>query len=82
MFQSCRDEATASWVVPVLSGRGVKCLAQRHNEAEVDFEPPTSRFGVRRSTTEPPRSSQSFVAVQPGLCRTLSETQVFSRRGS
>ena len=36
--------------------RGVKCLAQGHNTAEVGFEPPTSRSGVRRSTTEPPRS--------------------------
>ena len=36
--------------------RGVKCLAQGHNTAEVDFEHPTSRSGVRRSTTEPPRS--------------------------
>ena len=26
--------------------RGVKCLAQGHNTAEVGFEPPTSRSGV------------------------------------
>ena len=37
--------------------RGVKCLAQGHNMAEVGFEPPTSRSGVRYSTTEPPCSS-------------------------
>ena len=36
--------------------RGVKCLAQGHNTAEVGFEPQTSRSGVRRSTTEPPHS--------------------------
>ena len=36
--------------------RGVKCLAQGHNTAAVDFEPLTSRSGVRHSTTEPPRS--------------------------
>ena len=34
---------------------GVKCLAQGHNTAEVGFEPPTSRYRVRGSTTEPPR---------------------------
>ena len=38
MFQSCRDRAIASWVLPVLLG--VKCLAQGHNTAEVGFEPP------------------------------------------
>ena len=38
---------------------GVKCLAQGHTTAEVGFEPPTSRYGVRRSTTEPPRSPVS-----------------------
>ena len=37
--------------------RGVNYLAQGHNTAEVGFEPPTSRSGLRRSTTEPPRSS-------------------------
>ena len=36
--------------------RGVKCFAQGHNTAEVGFEPPTSRSGVHRSTTEPPGS--------------------------
>ena len=36
--------------------RGVKGLAQGHNTAAVGFEPPTSRSGVRHSTTEPPRS--------------------------
>ena len=36
--------------------RGVKCLAQGHNTAAVGIEPPTSRSGVRHSTTEPPRS--------------------------
>ena len=55
IFQSCRDGATASWVINQYF-RGVKCLAQGHNTAAVDFEPPTSRFGVRHSTTEPPRS--------------------------
>ena len=33
------------------------CLAQGHNTVTlVGFEPRTSRFGVRRSTTTPPRS--------------------------
>ena len=55
IFQSCRDGAIASWVINQYF-RGVKCLAQGHNTAAVGFEPPTSRCGVRHSTTEPPRS--------------------------
>ena len=55
IFQSCRDGVTASWVMNQYF-RGVKCLAQGHNTAAVDFEPPTSRSGVRHTTTEPPRS--------------------------
>ena len=55
IFQSCRDGATASWVLNQYF-RGVKCLAQGHNTAEVGFEPQTSCSGVRHSTTEPPRS--------------------------
>ena len=57
IFQSCRDGATASWVINQYF-RGVTCLAQGHNTAAVGFEPPTSRSGVRHSTTEPPRSPQ------------------------
>ena len=33
--------------------RGVKCLAEGHNTAEVGFEPQIFRSGVQRSTTEP-----------------------------
>ena len=55
IFQSCRDGATTSWVINQYFW-GVKCLAQGHNTAAVGFEPPTSRSGVRHSTTEPPRS--------------------------
>ena len=55
IFQSCRDGATASMVINQYF-RGVKCLAQGHNTAAVGIEPPTSRSGVRHSTTEPPRS--------------------------
>ena len=55
IFQSCRDGATASWVINQYFW-GVKCLAQGHNTAEVGFEPPTSRSGVLHSTTEPRRS--------------------------
>ena len=55
IFQSCRDGATASWVINQYFW-GVKCLAQGHNTAAVGFEPPTSRSRVRHSTTEPPRS--------------------------
>ena len=54
-FQSCRDGAIASWVINQYF-RGVKCLAEGHNTAEVGLEPRTSRSGVRHSTTEPPRS--------------------------
>ena len=57
IFQSCRDGAIASWVIYQYF-RGVKCLAQGHNTAEVGLEPRTSRSGVRHSTTEPPRSLQ------------------------
>ena len=45
IFQSCRDGATASWVINQYF-RGVKCLAQGHNTAAVGFEPPTSRSRV------------------------------------
>ena len=55
IFQSCRDGAIASWVINQYF-RGVKCLAQGHNTAEVGLEPRTSRSGVRHSTTEPPCS--------------------------
>ena len=57
IFQSCRDGATASWVINQYF-RGEKCLAQGHNTAAVGIEPPTSRSGVRHSTTEPPRSPE------------------------
>ena len=52
-----------STIFSVMSGRshrlyfrGVKCLVQGHNMAEVGFEPWASRSGARRSATEPPRS--------------------------
>ena len=49
-----------SWVINQYF-RGVKCLAQGHHTAAVGIEPPTSRSGVRHSTTEPPRSPMSFM---------------------
>ena len=49
ILQSCQDAG-------ITRIRGVKCLAQGHNTAEVGFELPTSRSGVRHSTTEPPSS--------------------------
>ena len=36
IFQSCRDGATASWVINQYF-RGVKCLAQGHNTAAVGY---------------------------------------------
>ena len=37
------------------------CLAQGHNTVTlVGIEPRTSRFGVRRSTTTPPRSLEKI----------------------
>ena len=66
--QSCRDGATASWVINQYF-RGVKCLAQGHNTAAVGFEPPTSRSGVRHSTTEPPRSPPNSCLVKIGKQR-------------
>ena len=65
IFQSCRDGATASWVINQYF-RGVKCLAQGHNTAAVGFESPTSRSGVRHSTTEPPRSPWSMLCTWEG----------------
>ena len=65
IFQSCRDGAIASWVINQYF-RGVKCLAQGHNTAEVGLEPRTSRSGVRHSTTEPPRSPWEKVSL--GVC--------------
>ena len=38
------------------------CLAQGHNTVPlVGIEPRTSRFGVRRSTTTPPRSHMTYM---------------------
>ena len=54
IFQSCREKPPLPEHYQYF--RGVKCLAQGHNAAEVGFEPPTSRSGARRSTTEPQRS--------------------------
>ena len=72
IFQSCRDGAIASWVINQYF-RGVKCLAQGHNTAEVGLEPRTSRSGVRHSTTEPPRSRLGLwnVILHEGCTTTL-----------
>ena len=64
IFQSCRDGATASWVINQ-SFLGVKCLAQGHNTAAVGFEPLTSCSGVRHSTTEPLRSPDFYCILNP-----------------
>ena len=80
IFQSCWDGAIASWVINQYF-RGVKCLAQGHNTAAVGFEPPTSRSGVRHSTTEPPRSpwsdwayAQADLVIGLGVCPGWSES--------
>ena len=75
IFQSCRDGATASWVINQYF-RGVKCLAQGHNTAAVGFEPPTSRSGVRHSTTEPPRSPLCYLMDR--LLKLTAETNLTS----
>ena len=62
IFQSCRDGATASWVINQYF-QGVKCLAQGHNTAEVGFVPPTSSSRVRHSTTVPRRSPLNLVST-------------------
>ena len=62
IFQSCRNVAIASWVINQYF-RGVKCLAQGHNMVAVGLEPPTSRSGVRHSTTEPPRSPKTLIRL-------------------
>ena len=76
IFQSCRDGATASWVINQYF-RGVKCLAQGHNTAAVGLEPPTSRSGVRDSTTEPPRSPFLRCHVYIHKCLTLLRRLIF-----
>ena len=71
IFQSCRDGAIVSWVINQYF-RGVKCLAQGHNTAEVGLEPRTSRSGVRHSTTEPPRSPLShlkYATTSTKICK-------------
>ena len=54
VFQSFWDGATAFWVL-TSTLEILKSLAQGHNTAVVRFEPCTSFFGVRSSTTEPSR---------------------------
>ena len=75
IFQSCRDGAIASWVINQYF-RGVKCLAQGHNTATVGLEPRTSRSGVRHSTTEPPRSPNSWMVDITFDWRHAKETAV------
>ena len=55
IFQSCRDGATASWVINQYF-QGVKCLAQGHNTAVVGFEPHDlfTRFYMRNALLYPP----------------------------
>ena len=81
IFQSCRDGATASWVINQYF-RGVKCLAQGHNTAALGFEPLTSRSGVRHSTTEPLRSSWSKQTVKYRLWGYALVYSCWSHRGT
>ena len=62
IFQPCWDGATASCVFTSTLG-SLKCLAQGHYTAVMGFEPWTSRPGVRRSTTEPPRPILFIVCI-------------------
>ena len=62
-FSVMSGRAIASWVINQYF-RGVRCLAQGHNTAEVGLEPRTSRSGVRHSTTEPPRSPTCNKCIQ------------------
>ena len=57
-FSHVGKKATASWVLPVLSGSKVSCSMTQHGGG--GFRIPDPRFGVRRSTTEPPRSPVSI----------------------
>ena len=77
IFQSCRDGAIASWVINQYF-RGVKCLAQGHNTAEVGLELRTSRSGVRHSTTEPPRSPRFFTDYRVSSGSPTYTTALFS----
>ena len=80
IFQLCRDGATASWLINQYFW-GVKCLAQGHSTAAVGFEPPTSRSGVRHSTTEPPRSSALVTAGSTQVISICCLTEVLERPG-
>ena len=60
------------WTEPPFPGyykyfHEVKCLAQGHNMAEVGFEPPTSRSGVRCPTTEQLHSPKFFIPQRDDL---------------
>ena len=50
IFQSCRDGATASWVLPVVLGSKVSCSRTRQRLVS------NPHFGVQHSKTEPPCS--------------------------
>ena len=62
-FSVMSGRSHRSWVINQYF-RGVKCLAQGHNTAAVGIEPPTSRSGVRHSTTGPPRSPRESCVGQ------------------
>ena len=65
IFQSCRDGATASWVINQYFRR-VKCLAQGHNTAAVGFEPPD--LSLRSPTLYHWATAPRFNAVTQVLC--------------
>ena len=80
MFQSCRDGATASWVLPVLLGRYMY-LNQGYNTAtRVRIEPPTFRSDIRRSTTRPRHLPNLYLCCRPsGYCTKWLSTEIYKR---
>ena len=74
-FSVMSGQTTASWVINQYI-RGVKCLAQGHNTAAVGIEPPTSRSGVRHSTTEPPHSPLASFEGPVVYCETTDTYRV------
>ena len=66
-----------------LTSKELMCLAQGHNTvALVGIEPRTSRFGVRRPTTAPPRSLKNnfLTSLISTTCAYLFSTCDFTKR--
>ena len=86
IFQSCRDEAIASWVINQYF-RGVKCHAQGHNTAEVGLEPRTSRSDTLPLSHRAPQTRGPWATtltwmysyegyIQPKYCKCCMQERI------